>query len=164
MCDLLMTFGWCWYDFGLFWIVSTKHIVANLTYLLQALAIVCVVKRYCRMSDWSCSYNTWIAAKRKVDVLLIMCYRAQISSLRASKSGHQILSAQISSLRASKSGHQTPRASINWSWYILTTLFISWLIFGRNQYEYKHLFPIRWLLANVHCDSRQRNAHWLAGH
>ena len=99
--------------FGLFWIVSTKHIVANLTYLLQALAIVCFVKRYCRMSDWSCSYNTWIAAKRKVDVLLIMCYRAQISSLRASKSGHQILSAQISSLRASKSGHQTPRASIN---------------------------------------------------
>ena len=63
MCHLLMTFGWCWYDFGLFWIVSTKHIVANLTYLLQALAIVCLVKRSCRMSDWSCSYNTWIAAK-----------------------------------------------------------------------------------------------------
>ena len=66
--------------FGLFWIVSTKHIVANLTYLLQALAIVCFVKRYCRMSDWSCSYNIWIAAKRKVDVWLIMCWVSDIVS------------------------------------------------------------------------------------
>ena len=54
--------------------------MANLIYLLQALAIVCLVKRYCCMSDWSCSYNTWIAAKRKVDVLLIMCWVSDIVS------------------------------------------------------------------------------------
>ena len=67
---ILDCFGFC----------LTKHIVANLIYLLQALAIVCLVKRYCRMSDWSCSYNTWIAAKRKVDVLLIMCWVSDIVS------------------------------------------------------------------------------------
>ena len=48
--------------------------------LLEALAIVCLVKRYCRMSDWSCSYNTWIAAKRKVVVLLILCWVSDIVS------------------------------------------------------------------------------------